>query len=221
MGSVRLPGKSFAQIDGVPIVTICLKRLLASRVGRVLLATTVSPEDDCLVQEASTLDVETIRGSSDDVLSRYLLAARLSGAPLMIRATADNPCVDIDAARRALETLERWRVDYCCERGLPVGAAVEAFRTSALIDSGRRATSAADREHVTTYIRREVGRYRVAVPDAPDTVRRPDLRLTVDTAEDLAFVRTVAASLTGPLTAAPLAAVIAAADRTLAERRIA
>jgi spore coat polysaccharide biosynthesis protein SpsF len=219
MGSVRLPGKALAPIDGLPILSICLQRLLAGRVGRVVLATTASAEDDCLAREASKLDVEAIRGSSHDVLSRFLQAVRVTGAPFVVRATADNPAVDIDAARRGLDTLERWRVDYCCERGLPVGAVVEVFRASALIDAGCRATSGPDREHVTTYIRREVGRYRVAAPDAPEGLRRPDLRLTVDTAEDLEFVRTLAGTLPEPLTSAPLAAVIAKADLATAERR--
>jgi spore coat polysaccharide biosynthesis protein SpsF (cytidylyltransferase family) len=53
-------------------------------------------------------------------------------------------------------------------------------------------------------------------PLAPDDVRAPDLRLTVDTPEDLAFVRRLATALEPESVdprLAPLADVIAAARR--------
>jgi spore coat polysaccharide biosynthesis protein SpsF (cytidylyltransferase family) len=74
---------------------------------------------------------------------------------------------------------------------------------------------------VTTYIRREAGRYRVAAPDAPQAVRRGDLRFTIDTTDDLMFMRALAGSIREPLGSAGLVAIIAAADRIVAERRVA
>ena len=222
MASTRLPGKALAPIGGVPVLTHCLQRLVASGVGRVLLATTTAPEDDALVEEAARVGVAAVRGSSFDVLGRFAQAVRQTRATFVVRATGDNPAVDIDAAGRTLDALFRSVADYCCERGLPAGGAVEAMRTRVLLDAAARATTDADREHVTTYIRRERGRYRVVEPDAPQAVRRPDLRLTVDTAADLAFMRAVADGLPGAaLSRAPLAAIIAAADRVAAQERVA
>ena len=213
MGSRRLPGKSLAAVGGVPIVALCLRRLLVSDVGPVLLATTTEPEDDCLVAEAARLGIAAIRGSRDDVLGRFVQAVSQTRAAFVVRATADNPAVDIDGARRVLEGLERWGADYCCERGLPVGGAVEAIRTSALIDASARAMSDADREHVTTCSRCDRSRYRVATPDAPRAVRRPDVRLTIDTQADLAFMRSIAVTVSARLASASFSAIIAAADQ--------
>ncbi len=221
MNSARLPNKSTALIKGEPLVAICLRRLLASDVGPVVLATTVGSDDDCLVEMAAGLGVEAVRGSRGDVLSRFQQVVRATGATFIVRATGDNPAIDIDAARRALDTLERWGADCCCERGLPYGTVVEAIRATALIDSAARATTAADREHVTTYVRREVGRYRVAAPDAPSPVRRPDLRLSVDTPDDLAFMRSLAEALPTPLASTPLPTIIAAVDRLQGQEQIA
>jgi spore coat polysaccharide biosynthesis protein SpsF len=143
-----------------------------------------------------------------------------SSAPeLVIRATADNPAVDIDASRRAIAAIGESGADYCHERSLPYGTVTEAIRTSALVDAAARATAADDREHVTSFIRRHPAEYRVIEPDAPVALRRPDLRLTVDTAQDLAFMRTVAGELPVPLATAPLVDIIAAADRVLAAAR--
>jgi spore coat polysaccharide biosynthesis protein SpsF (cytidylyltransferase family) len=216
MGSQRLPGKSLATIGGEPLVTIVLRRLLASDVGPVLLATTCDVEDDRLADEAERLGVPAVRGSRDDVLARFVQAVTGTGAEIVIRATADNPAVDIDAPRRAIAALTAANADYCHERDLPYGTVVEAVRTSALIEAAARATAIDDREHVTPFVRRQPAKYGVVQPDAPHALRRPDLRLTVDTEADLAFMRAIADDLSVPLASAPLADIIAAADRVVA-----
>lgn len=221
MGSRRLPGKSLALIDGVPLVTLCLRRLIASDVGPVLLATTTEPDDDHLAAEAARLGVPATRGSRDDVLDRFLQAVGQSDTAFVVRATGDNPAVDIDGARRAVSAAQRLGLDYCCERDLPYGAAVEVIRASALIDAGARATRDEDREHVTTFIRRHRARYRVATPDAPRSVRRPEVRLTVDTQEDLAFMRAVSSSVPGGLAQATLSEILAAADALTGGQQVA
>ena len=221
MGSTRLPGKVLAPIGGVPMLACCLQRLLASGAGRLLVATSLRREDDAVVEEAARAGVAAVRGSERDVLNRFAQGARLTTARFVIRATADNPAVDIDAPRRALDALERSGADYCCERGLPCGAAVEAMRAGALLAADRLATSRDDREHVTPYIRRAGPRFRIVEPEAPVALRRPDVRLTVDTAADLAFLREIAYALPVPLSTAPLTTVIAAADRLAAGARVA
>jgi spore coat polysaccharide biosynthesis protein SpsF len=124
-----------------------------------------------------------------DVLRRTFEAAEAHGFDLVIRATGDNPAVDPEAPARVLAQLETGRADYACEAGLPVGAGVEGVTLSALARCEAEASSAADREHVTTFIKRDTTRYRVVQAAAPAALRRPDIRLTVDTPEDLAYVR--------------------------------
>jgi spore coat polysaccharide biosynthesis protein SpsF (cytidylyltransferase family) len=112
------------------------------------------------------------------------------GLTEVIRATADNPCVDMDAPLRTLTLLRRTRADHVVEHGLPYGAAVEAVSGSALIRANALATEPYDREHVTPLIRRDPS-YRAVVAVAPGFLRRPSLRLTVDTYEDLKAVRAI------------------------------
>lgn len=213
MGSERLPGKALAPIAGGTVLRRCLERLSAAGVGDVVLATTIAPEDDQLVEEAARLGFASVRGSRDDVLGRFVQAVGEHPCDFVIRATADNPAVDIDGPRRALDAVQRGDADYCIERGLPVGGAVEAVRTTALVDLARRTTNSADREHVTIGIHRRCHRYRVKEVDAPSAVRRPDLRFTIDTADDLIFMQGVTDALPVALSHAPLSTIIAAADR--------
>src|SRR5690606_26775705 len=97
------------------------------------------------------------------------------------------------------------------EAGLPVGAGVEIATTQALVRAASLASDPEDREHVTTYIKRRQDVFAVTTAVAPEWLRAPDLRLTVDTADDLGYLRRV---LT-PFAAGepPLAAIIAAASR--------
>lgn len=189
VGSTRLPGKVLEPIGGRSMLEHCLRRLLAGGVGPVVLATTEQPEDDVLTDIAARLDVPVYRGSEDDVLGRNLGAAVQYGLDPVIRATADNPLVDVEAAGRLLREITSGEFDYACEVGLPVGAAVEAIRVEALVQAALFATEPDDREHVTTFVKRRQDLFRVRMVPAPPALRQPALRVTVDTAEDLARVR--------------------------------
>jgi len=191
MASTRLPGKALELIDERPLLEHCLRRLVAAGVARVVLATTVLEEDTVLCDLATRLGVAVYRGSASDVLARMAKAAEAFDLNPVIRATGDNPAVDIDAPQRALAAMRELHVDYVCEDGLPLGAAVEAVTRDALLRSAREAHAPDDREHVTTWVKRRSDLWNLAFPAPPAPLRRPDLRVTVDTPADLAYVRSL------------------------------
>jgi spore coat polysaccharide biosynthesis protein SpsF len=188
MASTRLPGKALADLNGRPIVEHCIERLRATSALPVVLATTQRSDDDPLAEVARRLDIEVVRGPDEDVLGRFVLVVRTFGCSAVIRATADNPAVDLDAPRRTLDQLIRQQADHVVESGLPYGAAVEAIAADALLVSADVATDRYDREHVTPFIRRD-GRFFALEAVAPQRLTAPALRLTVDTEEDLGFMR--------------------------------
>ncbi|MGE4065286.1 MAG: NTP transferase domain-containing protein [Vicinamibacterales bacterium] len=216
MGSRRLPGKALSRIGDRSVLAHCLARLRAGGVAPVMVATTTEPEDDAIVAEAAACGVESFRGSRDDVLDRFVRLARLAGAARVVRATADNPAVDIDAPARVLAGLEASGADHVVDEGLPCGAAVEAVMVPALEAALASSHDAYDHEHVTPFVIRESARFRAVRLPAPAAVRRPDLRFTVDTREDLIYMRDVFAVAGASASVAPLAALIAAADRARA-----
>lgn len=214
-GSSRLPGKVLAPISGWPLVEYCVRRLVAADVGPVVLATTTLPADRVLLDIGRELAIHTSAGPVDDVLARYAeVAEGYPEAEFVIRATADNPFVDIDASHRVLKALSDG-ADYAVEEALPMGAAVEGVRRDVLLQAQREAETPYDREHVTPWVRRAEHLVRVT-PTAPADVCAPDLRLTVDTPDDLAQARHLAARLLADgidPRRAPLCQVIAAARR--------
>lgn len=217
MASTRLPGKARRRIAGRTLLARCLGRLRSSDAAPVVVATTTNAEDDVLEQEAQALGVTAIRGSQDDVLGRVVQVSSAMNARYVIRATGDNPAVDIDAARRVLRVLVASGSDYVVEHNLPHGAAVEAVSAQALRAADRLATLPADREHVTTFVKRERAAFKVIDLDAPRDVRRPDLRFTVDTLEDLQFMDAVLSNVSDVPFEAPLWSIIDVADRLMAK----
>jgi spore coat polysaccharide biosynthesis protein SpsF len=189
--SARLPGKALAALGGRSMLEHCLHRLIAAGAGPVVLATTTRHDDDALARVAAGCGVPVFRGAVDDVLGRTLAAARTFDFDPVLRATGDNPAVDIGGPRRLVSLLAAEGGDYVCEEGLPVGAAVEAVSLDALTRCAEEASAPADREHVTTLITREPSRFRRLPALAPPALRRPDLRFTVDSADDLAYMRRV------------------------------
>lgn len=222
MGSTRLPGKVLAPVGRWSMLEHCVRRLRASGYP-VVVATTTADADDAVARESGRVGADVFRGDETDVLARYRAAARAFGITHVVRATADNPFVDGDGVHRTLQFVERVGADHVIECGLPVGAAVEAVTLDALDRAAALITDPYDREHVTSFVRRDA-RFKALRAVATGAIRRPGLRLTVDTPEDLAFVRQVHADLGEPDTVVPLAAVIAAADarivRGMVQKRV-
>lgn len=213
MGSRRLPGKVLAQLGSRSILEHCVSRLTTCGLP-IIVATTDRPEDDAIEREARRLGTQVFRGDEQDVLARFLAAAHAFDLTHIVRATADNPFVDPDGPRRVLDLGRRVQADHVVECGLPVGAAVEAVSVEALRLARTLITDPYDREHVTSFVRRDT-RFRALRAVAPGHIRRPGLRLTVDTQEDLDFLRSVFVIMGVKEQMPTLAAVIRAAEGLL------
>lgn len=213
MGSTRLPGKVLAKIGHRTILELCVRRLEHSKFP-VVVATTEQGEDDMVERAARLLGVEVHRGPVDDVLTRVIDAASAFGFTEIVRATADNPFVDMGAAERASAARQRGAADHAIECGLPIGAAVEAVALDALIRARELVTDPYDREHVTSLVRRDP-RFRALRAVAPGLVRRGGLRLTVDTPDDLAVAREIHNEMARGDELVPLADIIQAAETVL------
>ena len=205
MASTRLPGKALLRIQGKSILERVIGRLRVARLlNCVVVLTTNRDDDDVIAQEARRLGVEVYRGPALDVLARFRQAADVFRPDVILRATADNPLIDIGSVDRILQRLEAGNLDYCVERNLPIGAATEAITRVALEEVDRRGRLPHHREHVTIYVKEHLEDFRTAFPDPPEALRAPHLRVTVDTPADLSFVEGLICSVPEHGTPIPL-----------------
>ncbi len=197
-GSTRLPGKVLEPLGGKPLLVWTLEAALrATLVDEVILATTVSPGDDAVVEVAARLGVKSVRGSELDVLGRFLLAIDETGARDVVRLTGDCPLLDADLVDRAVDLFRSERADYVYigpEGGFPRGVDTEVVAAATLRQVAETSLDAADREHVTRFVRQRPQEFRLVVPEAEASLRRP-YRLCVDEGPDLAVVRGAVAAL--------------------------
>jgi spore coat polysaccharide biosynthesis protein SpsF (cytidylyltransferase family) len=186
-----------ADLDGEPALALLLRRLCHARsLGRTVVATSTEPADDGIEAVARSAGVGIYRGAYDDVLTRFREAASGHPGPL-VRITADCPLIDpgiVDAAIRLFERTPG--CDYASNvepRSYPVGLDVEVMSRGALEWAAGIAHERPDREHVTAVIRRNLSRLSSATLVCEQQLGC--LRWTLDTPEDLAFLRAVVSRL--------------------------
>ncbi len=209
-GSTRLPGKVLAEIEGRPLFAWTLAAFRAvPGIDEVILATTGEPADDVLAS-AAALFGPIHRGPVRDVLARVWDATAPYAPDLVVRGTADNPFPDPDVIKDQIERCREGPFDYVGTAGWPLGIAAEVARADALAAAAREATTPAEREHVMPFLYTRPERFRCGTLSGPVTPGHP--RYTVDTAEDLAFARELAAGLGHgpPAHLAELEAILAA-----------
>jgi len=202
MGSTRLPGKVLADLGGRPSLGLQLARLERLDDARVVVATSDEARDDAVAELAERQGAPVVRGPEADVLTRFGLALAAHPADEVVRLTADCPLTDPDLVRAVLALRRQTDADYAGNtliRTFPDGLDVEVMTADALRTALAEATDDLDREHVTRFLVRQPRRFRLANLRGP--VSLADERWTVDTADDLARLRTIVASLDDPLTA--------------------
>jgi spore coat polysaccharide biosynthesis protein SpsF len=208
-GSTRLPGKVLAMIGDRPLFAWTVAALRAvPGIDLVVLATSDEPADDVLAAAAAGL-APVHRGSARDVLARVWDAAAPHAPDLVVRGTADNPFPDPDVIGAQVAACVGGGFDYMGTSGYPLGIAAEVARASALEMAAREATAPAEREHVMPFLYGHPDRFRIGSLPAPAAPRHS--RYTVDTPEDLAFARALAARIghPPPVRLAELEAIVA------------
>ena len=190
MGSTRLPGKVLLPVAGKPMFSYQIERLRRCRqVHALVTATTTEPADDALVAFCRAENVDCIRGSEHDVLSRYALAARALDGDVVVRVTSDCPLIDPELVDDAIVRFNVGDVDYVSNMMRPTwpyGMAVEVMSRDALDTADREARSPAEREHVTPFIYWHPERFRLASMTLANDLSGH--RWTVDTIEDFELV---------------------------------
>lgn len=197
LSSTRLPGKVLRPLGGKSVLSWVIRAAARTHnVDAVILATSESPEDDPVAEEAARWGAAVVRGPLDDVLERYLIAVREHPCDAVVRLTADCPLHDPALIAQVVGT---WRADPTLDyvsnivvRRYPRGLDTELIRRETLEEQAHSETGP-HREHVTSNIYTQPNVYRVA--GVLPGVDNSDLRVTLDTAEDAALLDAVVTTL--------------------------
>lgn len=188
LDSARLPRKALADLGGRPVLRRCLDALaLVNADKRVVVTEPASASElEPLVREAGW---ELFVGSKDNVLDRFVQAARATGTRTIVRATGDNPLVSAALANLTLDRHRDQRAEFSALDGAPLGSGVEVAEASAYETALASDPDAFEREHVSPFLYRRPGRFVLCRTPVPERCRLPESRITLDTAEDLEYLR--------------------------------
>jgi spore coat polysaccharide biosynthesis protein SpsF len=183
----------------------------SATVTETIFATTTDPSDDPVAEYCDFSGIPFTRGSLYDVLDRYYQAAKQAKADYVVRITADCPVIDPALVDDVVNTLLDGAYDFAANRlpppwprTYPIGLDTEACTFVALEHAWKVAKEPQHREHAMPYLYEgvELTRqsrtletgisprgYKIAL--LHHTTDLGDYRWTVDTPEDLEFMRQV------------------------------
>ena len=192
MGSTRLPNKVMMPIGGVPTIELLLRRLAKSEeLDQIIVATSVDPRNQPLIQHVHKLGFTCLVGSENDVLQRYLQALEQCHADVVVRITGDCPLVDPYLVDECIREFRQQCVHYLSNTSPPTfpdGLDVEVMQASALEQAAREAEKPFDREHVTPFIRQSDAFSKTVLRNNEDLSK---LRWTLDEPEDFEVITNV------------------------------
>ena len=192
MGSTRLPNKVMKPISGVPMIELILSRLVrAKEVDQIIVATSIDKINLPLVTHVQKLGYFCVQGSENDVLDRYVQAAKAYQADVVVRITGDCPLVDPELVDEVIRRFKTANVDYFSNIAPPTypdGLDIEVFTFKSLENASQETTDLFDREHVTSYLRKP-GKYKTKAMQHSEDLSA--LRWTVDEPVDLEAIEKV------------------------------
>lgn len=187
MGSTRLPNKMMKNLCGRTVIGHVISRLNnVVNADDLIVATSVLPQDDILIEECQRYQVNVYRGSDTDVLSRFYHTALKFELTDIARVCADNVLVDwkIIESEILAYRLEGHAL-VCPSLNIPLGLGCEIFSFNMLKDAYENGKEYYHREHVTPYIYEKYGEpYR---PPYEKNFKR--YRFTLDTEEDWQLIQ--------------------------------
>lgn len=160
MGSTRLSGKVMKELFGKTVLEHVIERVKQSEfIDDIIIATTINDGDDVIEKEALRVGAKVFRGSEEDVLSRYYLAAKENEADFIVRITSDCPLID----PQVIDHIVKFYLDHeydiatnassdLTKRTYPRGLDTEVFSFPMLEQAYQYAKENYQREHVTPYI---------------------------------------------------------------------
>jgi spore coat polysaccharide biosynthesis protein SpsF len=193
MGSTRLPGKVLENLAGQPMLARVANRTMrAKTISDIVVATTETPMDNVIATLCREYSWQLYRGSEQDLLDRYYRAALAFGADAIVRITSDCPLIDPKIIDKVITEFLTYHVDYASNsliRTFPRGLDTEVMTFTALQRAWQEDKNPVWREHVTPYLYKHPELF--TLHNVSNKVDYSYMRWTVDTPDDLVFVRKI------------------------------
>lgn len=204
MGSSRLPGKVMKKIGKYSVLEILIKRLEKSKLlNDIIVATTTSSKEKQLVNFLIKKKINFYRGEENNVNLRLIKAAEKFKADVIVQLTADNPFIDPKIVDYMIlffkKNISNYQYVSNCGLGdyskshVPLGFNTQIFMLKHLKANYKYCKKKDLKEHPSLYFYREgKKKYKLKNLSIPKKYNNKlDIRLTIDTSQDLKLARIV------------------------------
>lgn len=188
--STRLPRKMLADLGGRPVLWHTLQRI--KTLGNPVIVAIPEHDPTDLIEIANRCQCAVSLGDEQDVLARYYYAAQGFALDWVVRVCGDQPLLDPAVCGLVITAIRTGLFDWVAndvKPSYPIGLGCEIFTFAALELAHKEATKPHDREHVSPFIMRDRRFTGLNLRCPINGIS--DLRLTIDTEEDLEFIRKI------------------------------
>jgi len=188
--SKRLPKKILKNLDEeYNILEYVINQLKSSKkIDKIIIATTLSKQDEIIVNFAKKNNYEYFRGSENDVLDRFYQCAKKFNLDIIVRITSDCPLIDPNIVDQVIEKFTLTNNDYVTNifpRTFPKGLDIEIFDFIVLTHMWKNATLPSEREHVTQFV---FNNKKFKIGNFENKQNLGNLRWTIDYEKDYEFL---------------------------------
>lgn len=194
--SSRLFAKQMQLIDGRPIIDHMINQLKTSKmISEIVLAISSRPGNEVFIEYAREKSLKYIVGDDADVLQRLINGAKYVNADIIFRITPENPYIYWEGIDELLSKHISGNYDFSTCFNVPLGTGYEVVNLAAFERSHKEGSKRHRSELCSLYIRENQKKFKIYHISPQKDLQRPEIRLTVDTPEDLYVARAIYDSL--------------------------
>lgn len=188
--SSRLKNKAILKLTNKH--TLIEKCILSSKKIKsadiIAITTSKNSEDFILNKFCKKHKIEFFQGSGDNVVKRYLDAAKKFKIDVIIRVTGDCPEISSEIVEILLKSFSKTNADYTVAKNCPIGFGAEIIKVSALRSIFEKKPDLSMSEYMTYYFTNNRNIFKLNFVKLPKFMTKK-YRMTIDYSKDLEFFR--------------------------------
>lgn len=190
--SSRLYGKPMQNLDNIPIIQFLISQIFKSTlIDDVILAISENPGNEIFVEFAKKQNLKFIIGNDRDVLARLIQSGKKCNADVVFRVTSENPFIYWEGIDKLIQSHFSKNFDFSYLQNVPIGSGFELINMESLEKSHNLGKRKHRSELCSLYIFENKKSFKINVVEPPKNIAKPQIRLTVDTPEDLLVARII------------------------------
>jgi N,N'-diacetyllegionaminate synthase len=183
--SKRLKNKALAYIGGKSSIEWCLENSSKIKnISKVYLLTSYLKKDNKLAKFKFKKKFKIFRGNPENIIERFLKAAKKYKIETIIRVTGDNPFVSHEIISILLRSHLKSNSDFTTAKKSSIGTSAEIIKVSALKYLESKIKNFSKSEYLTMFFLDNPKYFKINLVNLPKKMIR-NYRLTLDYKEDL------------------------------------